>query len=350
MNYFTKTTLLILVLALLSATLVACGLQHQSVPEVAVVPIPDVVVHELFSPSAYLNNTPEVQARGISVGFVWPEHRDEHPSQRPQTVEVSLATSELFAPLLIVQMKEETTALVSVLLDFKQIEFELDGQMGLLHEIRLEPGTELEIPIKVDIADPGTHELAVLVFADPYNGSLDPMYRMSGLSSKVGGRRAIVVVGDRAEVAGVMPPARAGHAIPEDVAFSLVGVMFASSPTSRNSHPVDRQLYVAQGRAGEPFHYQLWVSNQGSNQATEFALVAFQDYHQVLVDDLDVTVARLEADQEAIIDSHVSLPLTPGVSQMQVVYILDPYKSILHEEVTAPFTLATERIAIHVTD
>jgi|CXWK01.1.fsa_nt_gi hypothetical protein len=35
---------------------------------------------------------------------------------------------------------------------------------------------------------------------------------------------------------------------------------------------------------------------------------------------------------------------------MQVVYILDPYKSILHEEVAAPFTLATERIAIHVTD
>jgi hypothetical protein len=34
--------------------------------------------------------------------------------------------------------------LVCVLLDYKQISFELDGQAGILHEIKILPGGDLE--------------------------------------------------------------------------------------------------------------------------------------------------------------------------------------------------------------
>lgn len=347
-----KTRLIFLLLVIVVLALsVACLSQDEKFPEAAPVPIQDVVVHESFSEAANLDSSPWVDARGISVGFVWPEHRGVHPAQRPQTEEISLSVNEPFDPLLIVQMKEETTALVSILLDFQQVEFELDGQKGLLHEIRLEPGVELEVPIKVDVTSPGIHELTVLIFADPYNSSLDPMYRMSGFSKKYVGRRAILMVGEENEIARELPPAWPGSNIPEDVELGL-GAIFVSQPGVRNLHPADRQLYVAQGNAGETFNYQIWVSNYGEEITeeitTEYALVVFQDYHQVPVNGSNVAIVQLGSNEEAVIDGSVELPRTTGVSQMQIIYVLDPYKSILRGEVEAPFVFSSFRTAIQV--
>lgn len=341
-----KTRLVLLLLVVMVLALFAIYLLPDgNISKAASIPIQDVVVHQKFSEAAHLDRSPWVEARGISVGLVWPEYRDIHPAQRPQTEEITLSVDEPFNPLLIVQMKEETTALVSTLLDFQQVEFELDGQKGLLHEIRLEPGVELEVPIKMDISSPGIHEVVVLVFADPYNNSLDPGYRMSAFSQKYVGRRAIVMIGEENEIARELPPTLPGSKIPEDVELGL-GAIFVSQPGIRNLHPARRQLYVAQGRVGATFNYQIWLSNYGEETTTEYALVVFQDYHQAPVSGSDVTIVRLEPNEEAVIDSRVELPRTAGVSQMQIIYVLDPYKSILREEVTAPFVFSSFRIAI----
>lgn len=321
-------------------------LKRDEIPQADLVPIQDIVVHNGFSPEVYMDKS-WVEAPGLGIGFVWLEDKDKPPDLRPQTEEVSLTEPGIFDPLLILVTDQEIPALVTVLLDFQQIDFELDGQVGLLHEVTLVPGVDLEIPLRVNIENPGMHELMVLAFTDPYNSSLDPMYRMS--ESKMVGRRAIVFVGDKRESARQFPSALPGVPIPKDVSLGL-GVSFASPPTRRQPHPADQQLYVGEGKAGELFPYRIWASNYQGEAGSDYAFVIFQDYHLVPVYGNDVTIIHLEPDEEAIIDTDIKLPRETGVSQMQIVYIFDPYKSILHDEVRAAFVLHSERIAIHVTE
>jgi hypothetical protein len=346
-----KRLILLTFVAVILLLLTACFMQSEEIPQADPVPIRDVVVHETFSQDVHRNDPPWAKARGIAVGFVRPEDRGKPVAQRPQIDEFVLSPGQPFAPYLIVQMKEETTALVSVLLDLQQVAFELDGQKGLLHEITLEPGVGYEIPIQVDVTEPGIHELAVVVFADPYNSSLDPEYRMSGVSRKTGGKRANVIVGDdRDRIAGQMPQVLSGVTVPEDVDLGFHAA-FASAPDGAGTHPSQRQLYVAEGKAGETFDYQLWASNLLGEEGEEsdYALMVFQDYHQVPVQGRDVTVAHLDPAEEVILDAEVQLPQTPGVSQMQIIYFFDPYKSILHDEVRASFVFSSFRIGVHVT-
>ncbi|VAW34801.1 hypothetical protein MNBD_CHLOROFLEXI01-808 [hydrothermal vent metagenome] len=345
--------LLLLFLIIISTISALFLLQDEEIIRADIVPIQDVVVHDSFSEQVHLMYPSWIKVRGYAVGFVWPEYRNTPPDERPQTEEVSLSSGEPFAPYLIVQMAEEmaaTTAFVSILLDFQQVEFELDGQKGLLHEITLEPGVQIEVPIKVDIVEPGIHDLAAVIFADPYNSSLDPMYRMSGVSRKTGSRRVIVVVDDKLEhISQLMPQTIQGAAVPKDVQLGFHAA-FATSPADAGIHPSERQLYVAEEKAGEIFNYQLWASNFMGDIGSKYALVVFQDYHQVPVAGNYVTIAHLDPGEEIILDASVRLPQTTGVSQMQIIYLFDPYKSILRDEVRAPFVFSSFRIGIHVTD
>ena len=83
-----------------------------------------------------------------------------------------------------------------MVLDYKQIPFEMDGQTGLLHEVNVLPGGDFEIPIRVPINSPGVHDLVVIAFADPYNGSLDPQFRSSFDIDLVGRRAQIISFGE----------------------------------------------------------------------------------------------------------------------------------------------------------
>ncbi|MCZ7668046.1 MAG: hypothetical protein M5U34_13050 [Chloroflexi bacterium] len=72
----------------------------------------------------------------------------------------------------------------------------------------------------------------------------------------------------------------------------------------RNSHPSDRQLYVAEAEPDEE-----WVIPTSQKMATE-----------------------------------------PGVNQMQLIHVFDPYHSILNDEVHASFVFDSARLAIDTTD
>jgi hypothetical protein len=153
--------------------------------------IRDIVRHSTFSEQVKVSQDWGM-TQGLGIGFVWPEYRDTPPSERPQTLDVTLEQEQPFAPLVLLHSSTKTIVLVSVLLDYQQVIFELDGQEGLLHEVVVEPGGDLEIPIKVNIEQPGRHDLIILGFADPYNNSLDVEYRMSGRSAQTVGRRVLL--------------------------------------------------------------------------------------------------------------------------------------------------------------
>ena len=78
----------------------------------------------------------------------------------------------------------------------------------------------------------------------------------------------------------------------------------------------------------------------------DYALMMFYNFHQVPIQNQDVTVVRLEPGEEIVIPTSQQLVSEPGVNQLQVVYIFDPYRSILNKEVRAAFVLSDFRIAV----
>lgn len=308
-------------------------------------PISDVVEHDSLSQDARF--APEwVNAKGIGIGFVWPKDRNLPPNERPQTEEIHLADGEDFNPLLILNSDQPRTALVSVLLDYKQIEFELDGQEGLLHEVAVEPGIDLELPIEVKVEGEGAHDLIVLAFYDPYNLSLDPDYRIS-MNPRMVGRRAVVVVGDKNDPFMDLGKPTPGVPVPADITLNL-RVAFATAPGEAKTHPSQRQLFIATAQSGQSFDFQVWVSNREGDLASDYLLLPFLDFHQIRLNELNFILIRLEPDEELYFDTSLQIPEESGIKQLQIVYVFDPYRSVLREEVRAPFVFASPRIAIEV--
>lgn len=337
-----KLFLLLRIIAF-SGILFFCGCSS-AVGGEAAPPIPDVVVHSVSAEQQHTDQS-SGSAQGLGIGFVWPEARHLPPEERPQTVELELAEGEVFDPFLILSAEQTTTVLLSVLLNYEQVPFELNEQKSLLHEVVVEPGGDLELPLKVEMEEPGIHDVIVLAFADPYNTSLDYDYRSSMRSKQLVGRRARVVVGGLEAPARRLPSPVQGTPVPPEVDLNL-RIAFAQAADG-DVHPSQRQLYVATTSPGEVFDFQIWASNLGVEQETSYAVVLLFNYHQLPLKDEDLVLVHLAPNEEAVIDERISLPSVPGVYQMQMVYVFDPYLSILEDEVQAPFVFASPRIAIN---
>jgi hypothetical protein len=311
------------------------------------VPIPDVVSHAQLSDDVQVR-TEWGSHRGIGIGYVRPNEKDLPPDKRTQNDEFQLEEGQPFSPYLILFTPKQQDVFVTVLLDFQQVEFELDGKYGLLHQLSVSPGGYLELPLQVNINQPGIHELIVLAFADPYDGSLDIQERMSWAETFVG-KRAIVIMGEDDTIATILPEPVQGEPIPEDVRLGL-HASFASHTTKKNSHPSDRQLYVAQAEPDETFEYDLWVSNHSGEMGADYAIMLFNNFHQVPIEGNDVLVVHLEPDEELMIPTSQKMTTEPGVNQMQLIHVFDPYRSILNDEVRASFVFGSARLAIDTSD
>lgn len=310
-----------------------------------------VVDHDQFSENVSIADAPS-EIQGTGLGFVKPEHRDIPPFERPQTEEINIGKYEDLSIYLVLlnNSEKEITFLVTALLDYQQINFSLDGKEGILHEVYVPPSTELELPMNIDVAGDGMHDLQVVAFEDPYNKTLQMDYRMN-IHGYVASRRAVIVKGKNENPVRKIKVIEADNP-PQGESFGFP-LLFAKSPSGDTpSHPSQRQLYVDQAKAGETYSFQLWLSNHGRNETVDLALIPFMDYKQVKLRSQDmfqeVLVVHLEPNEEAILDAEIKLPQNPGVHQMQFVYLYDPYKSILHNEVFSPFVYGSPRVAIDV--
>lgn len=326
--------------------LTACSIAQPAKPEYTAV-FQDVVKHDQESIQAHMIDKAweENPFPGATLmGFISDKERWTEPSKRSIKGDIHLEEGQPLDYYLSLNVPETTTVLVSILLDYKQIEFELAGKKALLHEFVAEPGGDLDLPIRLDVEGEGLHDLMAIAFKDPYNMSLDVDYR-SSLHGRISGARVAVIVGQNDQPAKSLEPILEGKAVQQDINLRL-GVVFATA--SKQGHPadLDHQLYIAQAKAGTVFDFQIWVSNQGIERAYEYTSLLFLDFHQQPIQGREVLPVYLEPDEEAIFDESVQLSQQPGIYQMQLVHILDPYRSIDKGEVDAPFVFGSPRIAI----
>ncbi len=142
-----------------------------------------------------------------------------------------------------------------------------------------------------------------------------------------------------------------GSPPPDDVQFG-VRMLFADPPglLVNASHPSRRQMKMtAYGWPGETFRYQLWMSNYNSPDDTvDYGVMRFLDFHQVDFKGKDLFIAHFDGRQEAIVDDQIILPSEPGIHELQLVYVFDPYKSILNGQVLSPYIFASDCLGINV--
>jgi hypothetical protein len=315
--------------------------------------IANVVVHSIYSQEVVYKEIPSARYRGgvtmnYGIGFVRPADIDTiYPEPRTQIREFLLQEGEPFAPFLSLLnfLQNPSTYLITAILDYRQVSFELDGKEGLLHEVTVPPGTGINLPFSLNIDDVGAHDVQVILFKDPYNLAFDDLFRMS-LSGHAMGFRTVVIVGEDEAPARFLEPTITGSPIPSDVTFTP-RIGFAYAPSSEEIHPSRRQLYVGEALAGKLYPFQMHLNNPDENEAVIQAMIPFFNYHQVEINGSEVLVANLESGQEAIVDVGLALPEEPGIHQFQCIYLFDPYQPVLLDEVYDPFVVGSPRIAIN---
>jgi len=348
-----RRTVTVLLLLLLSQLLCACV--RQDAGPAAEQPPPyirGVAVHGRLSESTARDEVPTGVVPGVlGIGFVRPEHRAVPPFERPQTEEFRLQSDEPFAPFLILLNNSADPAvfLVTVLLDYRQVAFQLDGQEAVLHEVSVPASTELELPMCVEVGAVGVHDLQAVAFADPYNLTLDVDDRQLLRFGRVYARRAVVAVGDVTVPARVLEALDMGTPMQQPMlpGAATVEVVRASEPVSDTVHPYERRLYVDGAFRGQTYPFEAWVANE-TEGAGSFAMVAFFDYHQISLNGQELLAVYLEPGEEATLSAELVVPQEPGVHQLQIVWLLDPYRSVLRDEVASPFVYASARVAIDV--
>ncbi len=321
----------------------------ETLPAPEKVTFPDSVIHNELSKQVVLAAVPGGIQGSKGLGWVRPTDLQTPPFQRPQNEELRLAPGEPLDLYLILlnQIGKPRTFLVSALLDYKQISFELDGKNGTLHEVIVPSSTEMNLPLRLNLSGNGAHDLILIAFADPYDHPLDPNTRENEQGG-ITGRRAVIVVGDRDDPVQRPTPVAFGKDAPTKLPLLPIRIGFASAPNGQTTHPSERYITFAQVTPGQRFAYQIWATNFGNvdKDTFNYALVGFLDFHQIdLVQD-GVTVVQVRSGQEAVLDASVSVPNTKGVHELQVVYVFDPFKSILRKEVLAPFVLSSLKLGL----
>ncbi|NQW16916.1 MAG: hypothetical protein HQ478_05455 [Chloroflexi bacterium] len=314
-----------------------------------------VVQHRTLSPNVGirgLSNTTTAprgggeKSLGISSSWLWSQDADATPIGATQPFplsdadEVSLEVGQEFIPYLLFGTHSafEGTVLVTAIVDYEQVEFEMDGISGLLHEFKTLPGRMLAIPINFGSFGPGAHDIEVIAINDPYRGygrddgemairSMNDYDRYNVLSIHPLAYRTRVVVG------GDETPARA---------FSIDGVVGPPPPDIQLGRPAyfaqsgasrpwgaESDLRVGEGEAGEEYNFSTWSSRWDSIGDGTQVLMLFMDYKMIPFNGDTVHFADLAAGEMISIDTTIALPDEPGDHQLIGMVMYEPYRSMV---------------------
>lgn len=317
-------------------------------PQKPALHIENVVIHNEFSEQVRSTKVLDSMWGQRGVGLVRDEHRHLPRLERPQNREFHLGPNKPFAPYLLLSNNTDNPQihLISAVVDYRQISFTLDRKEGMLHEVSVPPGTELEIPVSLAIAGEGMHDVLFLEMSRPYNATLDIDERMSTVNETFGTRAIVFVGNEEAPARSLDYLTNSASAIPKGIEYNPP-IHFAEASLQTEIHPAKRQLYVAQTPPGETYSFQVRITNE-SKRPVEYLFIPLFNYRQVSVNGKDVWAVRLGAKEEIVVDVALPLPEEEGIHLFEMVYIYDPYRSLLQERVQSPFIKSSERLAFAI--
>ncbi len=127
-------------------------------PQLTAAEVGDVIFHPSFSDEVIVHTwsvqegkTTVYDSSQLSMGLLRIEDKNTPPNQLPQNDEFTLDSTGSMQFELILAAAKDSKFLVTTLLDYEQVPFNLDGQYGLLHDVSVSSGGDLYIPIQVEI-------------------------------------------------------------------------------------------------------------------------------------------------------------------------------------------------------
>ncbi|MBN1935394.1 MAG: hypothetical protein JW934_12055 [Anaerolineae bacterium] len=179
-----------------------------------------------------------------------PEDVNTPPNELPQNDELYLAEGEHLDLYLVLVAAQQSTFLVTALVDYQQTPFTLDGQFGLLHEIDQEAEGDLYVPIQIEVSGPGAHDLILIAFKNPYDRPVDHDARFVS-PCLFTGRRTVVIVGDDRRPARTVQPDAVGIAPPSGVDWGTA-LLFAKPGDTHPSRPEGQLRMISPGKLNTP--------------------------------------------------------------------------------------------------
>ena len=88
------------------------------------------------------------------------------------------------------------------------------------------------------------------------------------------------------------------------------------------------------------------MANSSEYDSTTQSTFLFIDYHLAKINNFDILLINFNPNEEAVLDVAVLLK-EPALHQLQMVYLFDPYKSVINEEVYTSIVFGSPRIAIN---
>lgn len=305
----------------------------------------DVVQHTLTDNMAYVRESNLQSPYQTSVGLIRAGNRDTPIGQLPQNREFRIDEGQPLSLDLILNTGTQAVFLVTALVDYEQVPFSLDGESGLLHEIEVEAGKDLFIPVEIQIDDPGAHDLIIIAFKDPYERPMDAEFRISECGN--GGFRSVVIVGEDDQPAIAVQPNVIGNPPPAGIDWGP-NFLFAAPGDIHPSLPEGQMKLTQEGKGGEVFEYRFWMSNYGAiiHRTIDIGLVRFLNYRQIDIVGEDWLVIHFDGDQEVLLSDSLVLPDKAGVNELQVFYVYNPFTSLLNEDGAPPFVYASPCLGI----
>lgn len=329
---------IILMLSLLGCT--SASEQSTSLPESA-----DWVRHKQWSDNANIVDlNVSRHSTALLVGFVAPENRYLAPRERPSTAQFDLQKDESFSTLLILGVGGEIprTLLISVFLDYQQVPFRLDEQLGLLHEVEIDPHQDMEIPLELDVQTSGWHDMFVVVFPDP-NSHPTSIEERQFSDFSVGGRRTVLCK-ENCTISKELPLFKSQIHVGQEAKLSPSDI--SAWPLIAGDEPAfERVLFAADADPHEKFSLQLWAGNP-SDEERNYVVLPLLNYQSFIFSQEPRVHLQMPPNSELFIPSELVLSAEPQVHELQFITIFDPYQSL--QTVDDPFVNSILRSAIVV--
>ncbi len=336
----------------------SCSYNQEIIDTSSTSEVEDVVMHSLFSEKVVRKNWNMSEGGNtvyditqVGMGLIRPEDNDTLPKDLPQNDEFNATSTQPFQLTLIINAAQNTTFLVTTLLDYKQVEFKLDGESGLLHEVQFSGNGDLYLPYELLIPEPGAHDLIVMAFVNPFNRPIDGVIRETPMNCLTAGTRSVIIVDNNYKPINSAKPNILGTSPPPEIDFGM-RVLFADLPQTPSdlSHPSQRQMKMSEtSHEGEEFKYELWLSNYNMpDDMVDYALMRFFDYHQIDFKGEDMYIVHFDGREEAIVEDSVMMPNENGIHEIQIIYVFDPYKSLLRNEVLSRFVFSSSCLGVSV--
>lgn len=352
MSRLPSTRLFIFLLVLLSGCSTA-PVEYAFQSEANASPYP-IVIHNSDEVQPWLRARFLPGDGSMSAGLTLLEHRTTPLEDRPQMDEISLPTQTNFEGWLTIESHKSRPFLITILIDYQQVEFTLNGQRGFLHEVPLFADRGIDLPIILDTSKlTGCHDVLVVAFADPYERNLDSEFRMS--MKRVVGTRYIFQVENMpcALPKDYKPRTDVVSDIPRNVSFSP-SIGLATAPTFPYSHPSKRQLYAVRAQSGKPFDFQITVAFASESDSPmppeDRGILLFHNYQLVPSGQGGGLFAvHLAHGQESTLNAQVYIQSPPNsVDNLQAIVIVNPYRSLLQNEVSSPFLKPSFRAGLGI--